>query len=75
MNAFLKRHSILIGCLLIAILAPLTSIGPHILHPRMVPDRGDPIFSAWRVARLAHQVANDPADLLAHYSTSPLVGA
>src|SRR5688572_9381201 len=37
---------------------------PHILRFRDVPDRGDPVFSAWRLARLAHQLVNDPANLL-----------
>ena len=29
----------------------------------MVPDPGDPLFSAWRIARLAHQLATDPRHL------------
>jgi hypothetical protein len=33
---------------------------PHLLHFSQVPDRGDPIVSAWRLARLAHQLATDP---------------
>jgi hypothetical protein len=36
---------------------------PHLLHPRRVPDAGDPVFSAWRIARLAHQLATDPRHL------------
>ena len=36
---------------------------PHLVHFRQVPDRGDPIFSAWRLARLAHQLATDPRHL------------
>ena len=32
-------------------------------HPRMVPDYGDPLFSAWRIARLAHQLVTDPRHL------------
>jgi hypothetical protein len=36
---------------------------PHLLRFRQVPDRGDPVFSAWRLARFAHQLANDPAHL------------
>ena len=32
-------------------------------NPRMVPDAGDPLFSAWRIARLAHQLATDPRHL------------
>jgi hypothetical protein len=30
---------------------------------RQVPDRGDPVFSAWRLARVAHQLRTDPAHL------------
>jgi hypothetical protein len=41
----------------------LVWIVPHLLHLRQVPDRGDPIFSAWRLARFAHQLATDPAHL------------
>ena len=36
---------------------------PHLLRFRDVPDRGDPIFSAWRIARLAHQLVTDPGRL------------
>ncbi|HEX6463390.1 MAG TPA: hypothetical protein VFZ98_03005, partial [Vicinamibacterales bacterium] len=36
---------------------------PHILHPFRVPDRGDPVFSAWRIARVTHQLAHDPRRL------------
>lgn len=36
---------------------------PHIRHPRMVPDYGDPLFSAWRIARIAHQLVTDPRHL------------
>src|ERR671912_190096 len=50
--------------LLTAILASTLPLLPHIVNPRMVPDRGDPVFSAWRLARLAHQLANDPSHLL-----------
>ncbi|HTM23902.1 MAG TPA: hypothetical protein VL225_01840 [Vicinamibacterales bacterium] len=38
-------------------------IAPHIWHPRSVPDLGDPLFSAWRIARIAHQLATDPRHL------------
>lgn len=38
-------------------------IAPHLADIRQVPDPGDPLFSAWRIARLAHQLANDPAHL------------
>src|SRR4030095_1317722 len=36
---------------------------PHLLRFRDVPDRGDPIFSAWRLARFAHQLITDPGHL------------
>src|SRR6266568_6819398 len=36
---------------------------PHLLHLRGVPDPGDPIFSAWRIAALTHQLATDPLHL------------
>lgn len=45
------------------LLGSLVWIAPHIRHPRMVPDPGDPVFSAWRIARLAHQLSTDPAHL------------
>jgi hypothetical protein len=45
------------------LLGSLVWIAPHILHPRMIPDPGDPLFSAWRIARLTHQLATDPAHL------------
>lgn len=45
------------------LLGSLVWILPHLLHPRMVPDAGDPLFSAWRIARLAHQLVTDPRHL------------
>jgi hypothetical protein len=45
------------------LLGSLVWIAPHIRHPRMIPDPGDPLFSAWRIARLAHQLTTDPANL------------
>lgn len=36
---------------------------PHLIHIRYVPDAGDPIFSAWRLAAVAHQLATDPRHL------------
>ena len=38
-------------------------LGPHILHPLRVPDRGDPVFSAWRIARFGRQITRDPRRL------------
>jgi hypothetical protein len=54
---------------------------------RAVPDVGDPVFSAWRLARVAHQLAHDPrhlfdgnifhptADTLAYSDATLLQGA
>jgi hypothetical protein len=50
-------------CAVLAVLLSTIWIWPHVAHPRQVPDRGDPVFSAWRLARFAHQVAHDPAHL------------
>jgi hypothetical protein len=53
----------------VVLLAVATVLGsmlwllPHLRHPRWVPDAGDPLFSAWRIARLAHQLATDPRHL------------
>ena len=48
----------------LSVLASTVWLWPHLLHFRQVPDRGDPIFSAWRLARFAHQLTTDPAHLL-----------
>jgi hypothetical protein len=45
------------------VLASLVWLEPHVMHPRRVPDPGDPVFSAWRLAVLAHQLAHDPRHL------------
>src|SRR6266550_4421798 len=45
---------------------------PHVAHFSQVPDRGDPIFSAWRLARFAHQLAIDPKHLFDGNSFYPL---
>ena len=47
----------------ITVLASMVWLTPHLRHPRFVPDHGDPIFSAWRLARFAHQLAHDPRHL------------
>lgn len=47
-----------------AVLGSLVWIAPHIRHVRNIPDPGDPLFSAWRIARLAHQLVTDPRHLL-----------
>lgn len=41
------------------LIASCTWIVPHLLHLREVPDRGDPVFSAWRLATFAHQLRSD----------------
>ena len=46
-----------------AALASLLWLTPNLLHPRRVPDPGDPVFSAWRLARFTHQLVNDPRHL------------
>ena len=45
------------------VLASLVWLTPHLRHPRFVPDHGDPIFSAWRLAWFARQLARDPRHL------------
>jgi len=52
-----------VACAAAAVLGSLVWIMPHVLHPRMVPDPGDPLFSAWRIARVAHQLVHDPSHL------------
>jgi hypothetical protein len=44
-------------------LGSLVWIAPHLADLRQVPDPGDPLFSAWRISRLAHQLSTDPAHL------------
>ena len=46
-----------------AFLGSLVWIARHLASPRLIPDPGDPLFSAWRIARLAHQLATDPRHL------------
>jgi hypothetical protein len=46
-----------------ALLGSLVWIVPHLRDIRLVPEPGDPVFSAWRIARLAHQLAHDPRHL------------
>ena len=55
------RHVTL--CATATLLGSLIWIVPHLLEPRLVPDAGDPLFSAWRIARIAHQLVTDPARL------------
>lgn len=46
-----------------AALVSIVWLMPHVLHMRRVPDPEDPVFSAWRIARIAHQLTHDPAHL------------
>jgi hypothetical protein len=46
-----------------AALASILWLTPQLLHPRGVPDRGDPVFSAWRLACFTHQLVSDPRHL------------
>ena len=45
------------------LLGSIVWVVPHLVNLRQVPDHGDPLFSAWRIARLAHQLVNDPRHL------------
>lgn len=57
---------------LAALLGSLLWILPALLHPRSVPDIGDPLFSAWRVARVVHQLVADPRHLFDGNTFYPL---
>ena len=48
---------------LAAMLASVVWLTPHLVNIRQVPDPGDPVFSAWRLARFAHQLINQPSRL------------
>ena len=48
---------------LAAAIASLVWLTPHLTNPRFVPDPGDPVFSAWRLAAFAHQLINEPTRL------------
>ena len=56
----------------IAAAGSLVWIAPHLLHIRDVPDAGDPLFSAWRIARFAHQLTHDPRHLFDGNTFYPL---
>jgi hypothetical protein len=47
----------------VAVAGSLVWVVPHIVHIRYVPDPGDPVFSAWRLAALVHQATTDPRHL------------
>lgn len=59
-------------CALAVVLGSIVWIWPHLTHLRRIPDAGDPVFSAWRIARIAHQLANDPRHLFAGNIFYPL---
>jgi hypothetical protein len=56
----------------IALAGATVWIVPHLLHPRWVPDIGDPLFSAWRIARVTHQLVTDPRHLFDGNTFYPL---
>lgn len=49
-----------VGALVALSLVPLW---PHLTNVAAVPDPGDPYFSAWRVAWVAHQIVRSPFEL------------
>lgn len=59
-------------CALAVVLGSIVWIWPHLTHLRRIPDAGDPVFSAWRIARITHQLANDPRHLFAGNIFYPL---
>src|SRR5688572_26374590 len=48
---------------LFAAMASLLWLTPQLRYIRHVPAVGDPIFSAWRIARFSHQLLNEPTRL------------
>jgi hypothetical protein len=48
---------------LATLLGSVVWIVPHLRDIRQVPEPGDPVFSAWRIARLAYQFTHDPGRL------------
>jgi hypothetical protein len=50
-------------CAALTLAGSLIWIAPNLVHLRSVPDLGDPLFSAWRIARLVHQAVTDPRHL------------
>lgn len=52
-----------VWCAAVSMLASLVLLTPHIMNIRHVPDGGDPIFSAWRLARFARQAVHEPTRL------------
>lgn len=54
------------------LLGSMIWVVPHLRDLRQVPDHGDPLFSAWRIARLAHQLVSDPRHLFDGNQFHPL---
>lgn len=57
----------------------LTIVTAAVLHQQVadfyaVPDRGDPLFSIWRMAWVRHQIVTDPRHLFDANIFSPLTG-
>jgi hypothetical protein len=50
-------------CAALTLAGSLIWIAPHLWQLRAVPDLGDPLYSAWSIARLVHQLVTDPRHL------------
>ena len=50
-------------CAALTLAGSLIWIAPHLWHLRAVPDLGDPLYSAWSIARIVHQLATDSRHL------------
>ncbi|HYT76329.1 MAG TPA: hypothetical protein VEL79_16355, partial [Vicinamibacterales bacterium] len=50
-------------CAALTLAGSLIWIAPHLWHLRSVPDLGDPLYSAWSIARVVHQFATDSRHL------------
>jgi hypothetical protein len=61
-------------CAALTLAGSLIWIAPHIWQLRSVPDLGDPLYSAWSIARLIHQLATDSRHLFDGNIFYPLPG-
>lgn len=50
-------------CAALCVLGALVSLWPQLEHLRRIPDRGDPLFSAWRIGHVAYALWHAPASL------------
>ena len=66
------RHETIV-CGALALALSFLWIWPQAVHLRQVPDRGDPVFSAWRLAWVAHR-SSDP-HLMTEYVLSASMDA